>query len=247
MATPYSADHLQRDPQEEAQTRHAHADHFLGTLDDHTGLFDHHHAATRKTLLRDSENLRVAWRWAAESARYDLLRRATPAFWYFHELCFLLHEGEALFAQALPSVANQTPTAATAVALLQVVQGDLQARQGWFQSRIGHLAAARPLLEQALHTLRGQTDQAALADLLHHCSTLERYQGAFAQGQAYAREALALNRALDRPWWTAMSLHALTNAATPGTVRLPSIGRVGSILKAQKMSTHRGVSSMPCA
>ena len=205
----YAADHLGRDRQAEMQTRHTHADHFLGGLDDCTGLFNHQHAEMRKVLIRESENLRLAWLWAAESGRYDLLARATPTFWLFHEVCFSLHEGRLLFTQALQMVTTASATGEPTLALSQVVWGELQAQQGWFLFRTGQFAEARPVLEQAVAHLRQQNEPLALADALHHLSVLEWFSASFLQGQHYALEALALNQRLGRQWWTGMCLVSL--------------------------------------
>lgn len=204
----YAADHLRRDPQEERQTHYAHADHFLGTLADDSGLFNHQHAATRKVLMRESENLRVAWLWAAENGRYDLLHTAMRTFWLFHELRFLLHEGATLFAQALHHVRTQQPPEAMQ-RLQLIVWGALQAQQGWFLFRTGRFVEAHPLLVQAIALLRQQNDQAALADALYYLSVWEWFSSAFVLGQQHAQEALQLNRVWDRPWWAAMSLTVL--------------------------------------
>ncbi|MFZ4659905.1 MAG: ATP-binding protein [Caldilineaceae bacterium] len=205
----YAADHLGRDRQAEMQTRHTHADHFLGGLDDCTGLFNHQHAEMRKVLIRESKNLRLAWLWAAESGRYDLLARATPTFWLFHEVCFSLHEGRLLFTQALQMVTTASATGEPTLALSQVVWGELQAQQGWFLFRTGQFAEARPVLEQAVAHLRQQNEPLALADALHHLSVLEWFSASFLQGQHYALEALALNQRLGRQWWTGMCLVSL--------------------------------------
>ena len=204
----YAAAHLSHDSQEEMQTRHAHADHFLGTLADDSCLFNHQHAATRKVLIRESENLRLAWLWAAESGRYDLLRTAMRTFWLFHELRFLLHEGETLFAQALHLVRTQQPRAAMQN-LQPIIWGALQAQQGWFLFRTGRFAEAHPLLLQAIALLRQHNDQAALADALYYLSAWEWFSSAFVLGEQHAQEALALNRLWDRPWWAAMCLVSL--------------------------------------
>ena len=209
----YAAGHLSDDPQAETQTRHAHAGHFLGGLDDHTGLFNHQYTETRKSLLREHENLRVAWFWAAASGRHDLLQRATSTLFYFYEACFLLHDGDMIFTQGRHLLAAHPPTESATNRLQQLILADFQAKQGWFQFRTGRLAEARPLLAQAVALLRQQAAEKQLADALGSIGLLEWMSGAFAKGEQYAQESLALHRRLGSAWRVGFSLISLGHAA----------------------------------
>ena len=209
----YAADHLRSEPQEAQQTRHAHAEHFLGTLDDESGLFNHQHVATRKRLLREHENLRTAWFWAATSGRYDLLQRAASTLFYFYEVCFLLHDGEMVFVQGMHLLAANPPTEETAHCLQQLMLADFQAKQGWFQFRTGRLAQARSLLAQAVDLLRQQANPKLLADAVGSIGLLEWMSGAFAKGEQYLHEALALHRQLGSAWRVGLMLFSLGHAA----------------------------------
>jgi len=209
----YAADHLRRDPQEETLCCHIHAEFFLGALDDRTGLFNHQYVAMRDKLMQESENLRAAWIWAAESERYDLLQCAAPTFWYFYEVRFLLQEGEMVFAQALHLLVAHQPQEETDRRLQQRILVDCQVKQGWFQFRTGRFAQARPLLQEAVALLRQQADQKVLADALQCIGLLEWMSGAFSQGEQYTQEALVLYRRLGYDWWVSLSLFSLGHAA----------------------------------
>ncbi len=203
-----AAQQLPPDPQQQHDSRRAHAGYFAQML--HTAVpptFDKQKHLQLRTHLPLLPDLRVAWGWCVATADEPLLTIFAPPLYRFLRETAQLQEGRMLFEQAWCEL--QTSWLAPQRTTPQrVLLANLAAQLGFFRLFCGDAAGARPLLEQALaefNALRIQDDLrrdvlAALSSLLRHMGEdelrLRLWQAElrFAEAQG---DPSVLNRALD--------------------------------------------------
>jgi predicted ATPase len=148
-------------------------------------------------LEADLENLRAALAWGVSRRPETALRVASALtrFWVFRGHAA---EGRAALAAAL-----------SAAAIPEALRVRARQEAGALAHAQGDHAAARPLLEQALHGSRALGDRAAEASALGQLGELTMNEGDMASAQVYLEEALSLNVTLGNAYGEAENLGAL--------------------------------------
>ena len=158
----HAAEHLATAPEEARAVRDRHAAHYIALLARHEEALwagDQREAAAR--LLDEIENLRAAWRHAAERRDTALLHGGLEALFRLLQMRSWFTEGEELFAMAADVVADGAEPGRDAQAL--AVRAPL--RQGWFALARGDVSRAEALIRAALDCSRalGATGETARA------------------------------------------------------------------------------------
>lgn len=203
----YAEEQLGNDALEERAAHERHARYFLGALADREGaLKGAQQWETLATISAEIENVRAAWRWAAETHAVDLLASAIEALSLTY--AWLGQHEEGLEAMRLAAAATGNALSQPA-AMLRATLLTAQAR---FALLCGNRAHALDLLEQAEALLAvaggGTAIDTAMAELL-----LERGRSLAHQDFAAAHNALTRSKALwevlSNRWGVATSLAEL--------------------------------------
>lgn len=182
----YAAEQLAVDPQNQQATQARHSRYYAHLLqrsiEQQTGGASPESWAG---LVRDIDNLRVAWMRAAASGDTTTVMEMARGLALLYDTQGWLSDGARLFEREAETFRRAAPEALAA-------QGLLIGWQGYFLYRSGQLAEATRLMEHgvALSQAAGSTE--GLANLLLHLGAAELYAARFAQMQAHHTQALRL-------------------------------------------------------
>ncbi len=161
-----------------------HAAHYLGLVE---RLGDElRSAAPTEALMalqEDLDNIRTAWRWACDQARFDLCDPALEPLNVFFTGRALLQEGNAFFELALNRVGARTEAR---------FRARLHHQLAYFARRLDRHAAAGEHAREALRLAEDVPDAHALTiDCLCELVATNCWKGHFVEAAAYAERALA--------------------------------------------------------
>lgn len=183
------------------------ADTRARTLDGLCGFFAEFAAQRERTLKQSDEqavlreldvevdNLRLAWRRASEEGDLRRLRQMAECYFVLLDARGRYREGADAFRSALRRLEDRTDAAQQEETL-----GELVARAGYFEFRLGHLDVARHLLETSLRSLRGASAPAAEAFAHHYLGVLAFLAGDNRGAQQRYHQALARYEAANDGW-----------------------------------------------
>lgn len=178
----FAAEGLGRD--EAGRVAAAHARHFLALAGARAAeLHGPGLPAAAAALRADLDNLRAAWRWAAESGSAGLLAAGSPGLIELYDLDGLFEEGAAMFGSAVASLRGAGPGAE----LGRLIYG-----LALFELRLGRYAAAAPLLEESIAMAAG--DAAFEAEARLNLGQCHWRLGDGASARAEGERALGLAR-----------------------------------------------------
>lgn len=150
-----------------------------------------------KTVLReldsDTENLRLAWQWAAEKNAPASLHQMAECLYFLLDTKGWYREGADLFETAverLAAVANPPATQDTVAPLLSY--------QGYFEFRLGQLEKAKHTLERSLNALGSRP--AAKGFVHHYLGVLAFLAGDNEGAQERYHQALACYQQVHDRW-----------------------------------------------
>ncbi|NLG95992.1 MAG: helix-turn-helix domain-containing protein [Chloroflexi bacterium] len=204
----YAMSRLAEDPELEAEVRAKHNNYYLNFLIKNFGSMD---AAIDKNLLRlftlDIENIRLAWDWAAEHDRIDLLSAASVAMLRYHEMRGLFMEARALFQGAVNALDQSKKDWSDTVEVSRLL-----AQAGFIEFRLGNMEESLRLLNRSRGMLEKHTHKELYGELLWYSAYACWFTGAFQDAVQFARESIALNEELGQRWERAASIICLANA-----------------------------------
>lgn len=161
-----------------------------------------------KAIAADFENMRAAWRWAANHGQFAYLGQAMESLGEFYCWEARYQEGEASFAYAVDrlarhrATAEQGPTAAAVEARLLIWQAEFNREYlGQQEKAVSLLAQAEALLEHL--ALLGYDIRRERAFLLLQLSRVARDQGDHTRDKALWPESLRLSKELGDYDWVA--------------------------------------------
>lgn len=196
----YVAERLRLNLADAAQTAQRHGEYYCTWVAEQSvAIGDQRQAATINELRGEIDNLRLAWDWAVQARRGDLLYPIGRAMWIFFELQNYYQEGEERFgraAQMAQSLAKHTEVERKANDLLL---GRMTTHQAYFVARQVRLRAALTLLAPALALLRQYDDHHTLSQALWTHGRASWMHGDFAEALANFREGLILATQLQFP------------------------------------------------
>lgn len=199
-------------PDEAADARDRHAQAYLGLLrrweeDLAGGVQERALAAVGEEI----ENVRAAWRHAAEAGDADALWEACRALQiYYIQRSGRWDDAAQVFAEARAALEAATPSA-------EAVAGRLRAAEAWFRFRMNELDASAALAEAALTRLRPHAEaeppdpilDRALASTLNTLGNVAKRRGDADGAAARFEEVLALARARGHEPQVAIASHNL--------------------------------------
>ncbi|MGB0385119.1 MAG: tetratricopeptide repeat protein [Ardenticatenaceae bacterium] len=105
---------------------------------------------------QEIENVRLAWQWAVQHAKFDYIEQSLDSLFSFYEIRSLFQEGEATFGKAVHHLQHLSPPknrSEQAEPKRLSLVWKLVARQGVFCHRLGHYEQAKALLQKSLDAL----------------------------------------------------------------------------------------------
>ncbi|MEJ2211499.1 MAG: tetratricopeptide repeat protein, partial [Anaerolineae bacterium] len=167
-------------------------------------------AQTLEDIKAAFKNIQVAWRWAVDNRRFDLVERVAKSLFLFCDIQSRFQTGNALFNYAISPL--EAPTGAESSVGCRVL-GTLQACRGRLLYNRGEYQTARSVLERSLRNCSACAHLGWAAFSLHSLGLVAVAQGEYQQAKQFAQESLALCQELDSQWDEAWALFALGLAA----------------------------------
>lgn len=157
---------------DEASTRECYANYFAEMLAREYGrVFSPHLKDALDVVENELENIRSAWEWMTEQARFDLIEQAMEMVYYYYRIRQEFAGGR-LFAQTIEALEGKATTKKDQIAFARLL-----ALLGWFSSREDNKAEAAAVLERAIEIMRKYHAEAYLAMPLMYlavCSPKQR-------------------------------------------------------------------------
>jgi predicted ATPase/tetratricopeptide (TPR) repeat protein/DNA-binding XRE family transcriptional regulator len=191
--------------EENYQVNYAHARYYAGFLTQMTPqLMSRVRGDHVKALLAEIENIRLAWRWSAETNELTFLNGMHDTLWVAFLALGWSHEGKATFAYACSKLKGSDDTVVQTYALMLGMQS-------WFEWHLGHLENA---VEQGLEVLAcfqksGVTVGQGLVVCNNHLAFFLHSVGRYEEAKIYVQNALALARQIGQPFYIAAALYNL--------------------------------------
>ena len=163
-----------------------HASYYLAFLQQLTGdLRGSQQSVALQTVRQEIDNVRQAWRWAAQTRDAAGIGQALDSLFQFYDMRSWFQEGAEMFALAADAMQVTDP----------LVYARLLARLGWFTFHTGHQTGGQAMLANSVAHLRQQDAPTDLVFALSYLAAVHHHLGDHDQAQALAKEALALSQA----------------------------------------------------
>jgi predicted ATPase/DNA-binding CsgD family transcriptional regulator/DNA-binding XRE family transcriptional regulator len=190
----YAAERLAEHPEEQSTTEQCHTAYYAALLqraiDVHTGVST---PPMRAMLDREIDNLRAAWARAAatkDSAALSAMARGMRILYDSHGW---LQDAAELFRLAAEALRGMSGPATA-------VRGLVLGLQGFFLVRTGHLAAARPLLEQGQALLQQAGSEEGLSELLYAFGIIGIRLSQYGQAREHFSQVVLLAQSADNEY-----------------------------------------------
>jgi tetratricopeptide (TPR) repeat protein len=201
----YAAEHLQQRPDEEQQTRRAHAAWFTAlAAESAPHLHGPDQAQWLTRLQNEHDNLRATLAWILAEGDAPQALALTVALHWFWYVRGHHHEGRSGLAAALA-----LPSGAEVAAGLMSVRAAALSRAGGLARDLGDSVLARRWQEEALELARQGGWPALEAEALHGLGLSCREQGQLDEARHLLQQAETLQRGLQEPWGLATTLNDL--------------------------------------
>ncbi len=153
------------------------------------------------------DNIRLAWRWAADHSQTALLDGALDSLWFFYDTRSWYQEGERAFAHAAAALGIDTPPEQHTVLLGRVI-----ARQASMLYSLNQPQRALELLQHSLEIFERHGERFAAAFSLCRLGEVEQRLG-LPDTEAHFREARALYVEMGDRWWAAFCTYWVSHYA----------------------------------
>lgn len=135
---------------------------------------------------RQLDQLRAAWRWAAQHRQAEPLGQMIGGLFYFYDMRSFFREGADMFAMAVTALADLPGEQA------EIWRAQALARQGWFVFHLGQPALAVARMQQALAVARRREYIPEIIFCLNYLGAIARHRGEYAEARSCLQYALAL-------------------------------------------------------
>jgi predicted ATPase len=182
----FAQEKLSENPDALEDLRDRHARHFLDFLGGLRGDLEGDNQLTALAALRsEAENIRLAWRWAVEGCRIDVLSAAYKPLYRYLEFRGRLLEGLETFTEVVDLLRGEENFNGENLLL-----ANFKARRSAFQYRLGRSEPAMPALEKSVALLRRSGDPEDLGFALTYLGAVEYMAGSDASAAAHLRESI---------------------------------------------------------
>jgi DNA-binding SARP family transcriptional activator/predicted ATPase len=208
----YGAEKLTQEPAREAKARDRHSDHYALLLQQwETDLCSARLQATLSQAETESGNIRAAWYWAVEQAKFQHLDRAMEGLYLFCWHTGRYQEADAALGAAAAAAASSIARTGTGKATCLRVAVRALAWQSAFCRTMGERDAARQLQQRCLNLLTDaalvgrdtRLERAILSWVMGLAAWSDNYDGA----RQWFEESFSLFRQLEHQWGMASALN----------------------------------------
>ena len=199
----YAAKHLAACPDQKQAAEQRHAEYYLDQLQKHERLMQYDRE-TIELLRLEWSNIRIAYTWAIEQQRLDLLKKGVHGLANYYNVCGLWNEGVQTLAAATEQI-RQILASAPQVSGQRLL-GDLLAGAATLYFYLGRKKELQDVASEALALSQHLGDPEQQARALIGLARAAQLSGNFAAMLPLTQQALAL---LDQhvPWQQAQTLH----------------------------------------
>jgi tetratricopeptide (TPR) repeat protein len=185
----YGAEHLARDPEEEAEIQRSHCLHFTRFLQQREQEISAGEQRRALEAIGDEiENVRAAWRYAVRNENSDAIQSSFGGLFRFYLVRGLYQEGESAFGAAVGAL----EAGARKDRRLSIPLGQLLARQAAFNTELSQFERADELLERSLALLNEHGTGGETAFALSCLGSLCRNRGEYERARVLMQESLTL-------------------------------------------------------
>ena len=185
----YAAKHLAAYPDQKQAAEQRHAEYYLDQLQKHERLMQYDRE-TIELLRLEWSNIRIAWAWALEQQRLDLLEKGVRGLANYYEICGLWYEGVQTLAAATEQI-RQT-LASTPQVSGQRLLGDLLAGAATLYFNLGRKKELQDVASEALALSQHLGEPKQQARALTSLARAAQLSGNFAAMLPLTQQALAL-------------------------------------------------------
>ncbi|MCI0521576.1 MAG: tetratricopeptide repeat protein, partial [Chloroflexi bacterium] len=209
----FASERLNAVPRERDVLLERHSAHYLGLLQGlEADLKGKAQKAALETLRQEIENVRQAWRWAVEQAKFAHLHAAAMSMFLYFDIRSRFQEGAEMFSEIADALSQRCASPADALAApdLHALLGLALMAQGWFV-HFSSMLRAKALYEAGLQRLEALPPgwELAFANVLIAFSSdyinLEEVEQRL-------RVSVAIYRQGQDAWGEALALEALGSA-----------------------------------
>lgn len=166
-------------------------------------------AATKENAA-EADNIKVAWQWAVDHTQIAELQKAVNVLYALYEFQSRYLEGVTLFEATLQQLAELTPSEP-----LTLLRAELLTVLGWLSNRLGRLARAKAVLQeaQALYEQLNRPPAIGSApDPRAALGVIALVEGDYATAITYAEQVQQSSEAYDHPWNRRLAYYVLAGA-----------------------------------
>lgn len=170
-------------------------------------------------ILRDLDNVRLAWRWAVEHNRQTEIEQSMESLLHFYEIQGWFLEGEEVFRRAatmleVQCALQETSSGRTVMPESCLLYGRVLYRQTWFRNRLGLYERLEEQFQKSLWLLRRADDrmrqELAVCLLAFGMSFIHRREGA--KAVSLLQESLTIYKEIGDLWGGGVALLCLGQA-----------------------------------
>lgn len=202
----YGEAKLRERPDEDITTRARHGTYYLTFLAmRETALKNQRQPAALAELKAETENIRAAWGWVAQSGPAELIAAAIDAYWLLNEILGRYGETELQFRVAVEAL-ERGPAGAHGHDL---ALGKALVCLGGWHMRMGEPEDVVALVRRSLVLLRPLNAQREIAFALNILAAAAHVRGLYADERRLLQESIDLGQAAGDQWITSYSLNDL--------------------------------------
>lgn len=201
----YALSHLAKDEAARTAVHDRHCEFYLTLLRDLEKALkgDDQQSAIRE-LTEDMDDLRVAWRWAVQREKFEVLGPAVRCFGLLHDIRGLRGEGFSQLELVVRALRNNAVDP-----VRQSVLGQALGEQGMLRFRMGQYDKAGIVFEESLALLRPLGDPALLSHPLIFYAVVLLLSGELDRSSSFVEEVLQYAHKSGDTWIEAHGLFAL--------------------------------------
>lgn len=205
----YAAAHLAEQPDDEAQTRMAHARYYTGRLHAwEAPMKGVHQQIAVVEMNAEIDNVRAAWMWAVTHRQTAAVRGAIQTLYWFYEIRSWFQEGITAFGQAVAAFSGgvEDPAGSEPSREAGLTLEAARTYEAYFYSRRAQFDTAQAAYQRNIEQLRVYADQDLLAKAATWFGVVKYQMGDFAGAHDLLQEAITIERQRGDDWPLALAL-----------------------------------------
>lgn len=218
----YAEEKLRQTPGKYEETRERHGKFYTAMLQARESWLEGgNQPAALAEIGTEIENVRAAWNWAIEQGQIAAIEQGLGSLFHYYDRRSWFEEGEAAFGRAALSLEaeGQEPAGAGRGRnpRVEIVQGKLRARQGWFAFQLGRHRQAKELLQASLAHWQQKNGPAGTREppvfSLNYLGAVHCHLREYQQADRYLQESVDICREAGNQFDLSIALNVLGQVA----------------------------------